>query len=76
LNDNSLIIKAQTALNHGSTLKVYNANGQLVYNRVYASAQLQIDENIPSSNWQPGIYLVHVENGQGLVFKKKLTLVK
>ncbi len=76
LNENSLIIKAQTALTQGSTLKVYNANGQLVYNQVYASAQHQIDENIQSSSWQAGIYLVHVENAQGLVFQKKLTLVK
>lgn len=75
-NENSLIIKAQTKLGNGTKLKVFDTNGQLVYNQVYASYYHHIDENISTINWHSGLYLVHVENAQGLVFQKKLTLVK
>jgi hypothetical protein len=75
-NENSLIIKAQTKLGNVAKLKVFNTNGQLVYNQVYASYHHQIDENISTINWYSGLYLVQVENAKGLVFQKKLTLVK
>jgi hypothetical protein len=76
LNENSLIIKVQNTLLKGATLNVFNANGQLVYNQVYAAHQNQIDENVSSSNWLSGLYLVHIENDQGMIFQKKLTLIK
>ena len=76
LNENSLMIKAQSSLTKGATLSVYSANGQLVYNQIFESTQHQIDENISSINWPSGIYLVHVENAQGLIFQKKLTLMR
>lgn len=76
LNENSLVIKVQTELENSTTLKVFNSNGQLVYNQVYTTFQHQIDENISTINWHSGLYLVLVENAKGVVFRNKMTLVK
>jgi hypothetical protein len=76
LNENALVIKVQTELEYSTTLKVFNSNGQLVYNQAYTSNHHQIDENISTINWHSGLYLVHVENAKGVVFQKKITVVK
>jgi hypothetical protein len=76
LNENLLTIKGQIPPTKGTSLKVYNTNGQLVYHQVYETTQHQIDENISCSNWQSGLYLIHVESAAGFVYNKKLTLVK
>jgi len=76
LNENSLVIKAQTESEYGATLKVFSSNGQLVYNQVYTTNHHQIDENISTINWHSGLYLVHIENAKGVIFRKKMTLVK
>jgi hypothetical protein len=76
LNENALVIKVQTELENSTTLKVFNSNGQLVYNQVYTSYHHQIDEKISTINWHSGLYLVHVENAKGVVFRKKITVVK
>lgn len=76
LNENSLHINVQCTILNYATLNVYNAMGQPVYEQVYNSNPYQIEENINSTNWPSGLYIINVENAQGLIFHKKLNLVK